>query len=274
MSIRRVSRVVISLLALLVLLYVLLCISLLLFQRSFIYFPQPRAVNEPGSLLRLPVADAEVLVTVRPHPGPNALIYFGGNGEDVSRNLPVFSKAFPDQALYLLHYRGYGGSSGEPSEATIRRDALALFDRVHDEHPCTTVVGRSLGSGVAIRLATQRPVARLVLITPYNSIEELAQSKFPFVPVKWLLQDKFESWRYAPQVTVPTLLIAAANDQVVPPSSSEMLLSRFPKGVAALELIPAVGHNSVSESPEYLRLIKGALCKGQGLAPSIPDPLP
>ncbi len=262
MSIKQMSRVVISMLALLVLLYVLLCLALLVFQRSFIYFPQPRALDDPATLLKLPGADTELLVTTRPHEGPNALIYFGGNGEDVSQNLPEFSQAFADHALYLLHYRGYGGSAGEPSEEALHRDALALFDWVHARHPCTAVVGRSLGSGIAIRLATQRPVSRLVLVTPYNSIEELAMGQFPFAPIKWMLQDKFESWRYAPHVTAPTLLIAAAADQVIPRSSTEALYSRFADGVAALEIIPAVGHNSLSANPGYLRLLKGGLCEG------------
>jgi uncharacterized protein len=262
MNTRRISRVVISILALLVLLYVLLCIALLVFQRSFIYFPQPRALDDPATLLKLPGPEAELLVTSRPHEGPNALIYFGGNGEDVSQNLPDFSQAFADHALYLLHYRGYGGSAGEPTEEALQRDALALFDWVHARHPCTAVVGRSLGSGVAIRLATQRPVSHLVLVTPYNSIEELAMSQFPFAPIKWMLQDKFESWKYAPDVTAPTLLIAAADDQVIPRSSTEALYSRFTEGLAALEIVPAVGHNSLSANPAYLRLLKGGVCKG------------
>ena len=259
---RWMSRVVVSTLVLLALLYVLLCIALLVFQRSFIYFPQPGGFDDPTNLLELPGAELEVLVSTRPHDGPNALIYFGGNGEDVSLNLPEFSQAFADHALYLLHYRGYGGSAGEPSEEAIQRDAVALFDWVNARHRCTAVAGRSLGSGVAIRLAAQRPVDRLILVTPYNSIEELAQRQFPFAPVKWLLQDKFESWKYAPRIAIPTLLVAAADDQVIPKASTEALYKRFADGVARLEIIPAAGHNSLSARPEYLRLLKGGLCKG------------
>lgn len=260
MKVRRIWRVVASFLASLAVLYVLLCIVLLVFQRSLIYFPQPRTIENPPSLLKLPVVDADVLVSARPHSGPNAVIYFGGNGEDVSLNLPEFSPAFADHALYFMHYRGYGGSSGAPSEEAIQRDALALFDQVYADHPCTVVVGRSLGSGVAIRLAAQRPAARLILITPYNSIEELAARQFPFVPVKWLLQDKFESWKYAPEIRVPTLLIAAERDQVIPRSSTEALYRQFAQGLASLKVIPAVGHNSLSASPQYLQLLKSGLC--------------
>src|SRR4051794_36702305 len=105
-------RILIFLCVGLALLYLGACAVLYAFQGSLIYFPQPRSVGTATTILKLPVADAEVLVSVRPHDGREALLYFGGNAEDVSRNLPVFSQAFPDHAIYLLHYRGYGGSSG------------------------------------------------------------------------------------------------------------------------------------------------------------------
>ncbi|KFX71235.1 PhoP [Pseudomonas taeanensis MS-3] len=249
----------VSLLAVLAALYLLACVALFVFQRSLIYFPQPRAIATPATTLRLPVADAELLVSVRPHEGPNALIYFGGNAEDVSLNLPEFAQAFPDHALYLLHYRSYGGSSGSPSEEAIQRDAVALFDRVHAAHPRTVVVGRSLGSGVAVRLASQRPAARLILITPYNSLQEIAARQFPVFPVRWLLKDKFESWKYASRITVPTLLIAAEHDEVIPRASSERLYTHFAPGVASLKVIPGKGHNSIAESPQYLQWFRAAL---------------
>ncbi|MHC8286098.1 alpha/beta hydrolase [Pseudomonas sp. XS1P51] len=258
-NVSRMSRTLVYLIVIVAALYLTLCAALFVFQRALIYFPQPRAVGTPETLLRLSVADAQVLVSVRPHDGPNALIYFGGNAEDVSRNLPEFSQAFPDHALYLLHYRGFGGSSGSPSEEAISRDAMTLFDKVYDTHPQIAVVGRSLGSGVAVRLASQRPAARLILVTPYNSLEDLAVRQYPIFPVKWLLQDKFESWKYAAHITVPTLLITAEHDEVIPRSSTEKLYRHFANGVATLKVIPGVGHNSISESPEYLKLMGDGL---------------
>ncbi|AYC31595.1 hypothetical protein D3880_03935 [Pseudomonas cavernae] len=253
------SRTLVSLFALVAVLYLGLCAALFVFQRALIYHPQPRAIGAPATLLKLSVADADVLVSVRPHDGPNALIYFGGNAEDVSLSLPTFSQAFPDHAIYLLHYRGYGGSSGSPSEDSIQRDALALFDQVYAAHPRIAVVGRSLGSGVAVRLASQRPASRLILITPYNSLQELAANQFPYFPVKWLLQDKFESWKYASRIAVPTLLIAAEHDEVIPRSSTQKLYTHFANGVASLRVIPGTGHNSISESPQYLKVLGAAL---------------
>jgi uncharacterized protein len=252
-------RILLSVFGVIVVLYLGACALLYAFQGSLIYFPQPRAVGTSGTVLKLPVTDANVLVSVWPHDGPKALIYFGGNAEDVSRSLPELAQAFPDRALYLLHYRSYGGSTGKPSEEAIQRDATALFDKVYAEHPQVAVIGRSLGSGVAIRLASRRPVSRLILVTPYDSFQEIAESHYPYIPVKWLLRDKYESWRYAPRIAVPTLLIAAEHDEVIPRASTERLSTRFARGVASLVVIPDTGHNTISASPRYLEAIQGVL---------------
>ena len=250
------------LLAILAFVYAVVCLVLFAMQRSMIYYPQPGAAESPQSTLTIPVQGATLHVSVRGHAGPKALIYFGGNAEDVSLSLPVFSSAFPDRALFLLHYRGYAGSSGKPSEEAIQSDALALFDRVHSEYSDIAVVGRSLGSGVAIRLAGNRPVSSLVLVTPYDSIQDLAARQFRYFPIRWLLTDKFESWRYAPAIRVPTLLLAAANDEVIPRSSTEKLYGAFARGVASLKFIPETGHNTISNSALYLDEIGEALEKG------------
>jgi pimeloyl-ACP methyl ester carboxylesterase len=153
-----------------------------------------------------------------------------------------------------MHYRGYGGSSGTPSEKAFFADALALFDKVHASHFEIDVVGRSLGSGVAVYLASQRPVERLVLVTPFDSLQEIAAALFPFFPVRWLLLDRFESWKYAPQVSAPTLIIAAGHDEVVPRASTELLRSRFKPGLATFEIVP----NTISNSSAYLPLLTGS----------------
>lgn len=239
--------------------YATVCLALFAFQRSLIYFPQPREIKTPQSTMILPVEDAELVVTVRPHVGPKAIVYFGGNAEDVSLNLPSFEKAFPDHALYLLHYRGYGGSSGTPSEEAIQQDALTLFDKVRGEHPDIAVIGRSLGTGVAVRLSSQRSPSRLILVTPYDSLQEIAADQFPYAPVKWLLRDKFDSGKYASKITIPTAIVAAENDELIPRVSTKRLFERFGKGVASMKIIPATGHNDISSSSEYLATIQVAL---------------
>jgi pimeloyl-ACP methyl ester carboxylesterase len=204
----------------------------------------------------LAVPGATLRVAGHPHAGREAVVYFGGNAEDVSMSLPQLHAAFPDHALYLLHYCGYGGGTGKPTEAALVADALALFDHMAVRHPDIIVIGRSLGSGVAIQVAGQRDVAKLVLITPYDSLQELAVRQFPYFPVRWLLRDKYESWRHAPNVTAPTRLIAARNDDVVPLASSERLLARFKRGVATLDVVPGAGHNTISADPAYIGLLQ------------------
>jgi uncharacterized protein len=258
-NVSRMSRNLVLLVVILAALYLALCAALFVFQRALIYYPQPRAVGAAETLLTLPVDDAQVRVSVRSHKGPRAMLYFGGNAEDVSRSLPGFAEAFPDYALYFMHYRGYGDSSGSPSEEAIARDAMTLFDKVYADHPQIVVVGRSLGSGVAVRLASSRPATRLLLITPYNSLEELAARQFRWFPVQWLLQDKFESWRYASHITVPTRLIAAEHDEVIPGASTQRLLSHFAEGVASMQVIKGAGHNTISDSPEYFKALEQGL---------------
>jgi len=192
-----------------------------------------------------------------PRKGPDAVVYFGGNAEDVNFSLPGLAAAFPKHAIYLMHYRGYGGSTGKPSEDALVADALALLDRVRSEHINVVVIGRSLGSGVAVHLASLRPVARLILVTPYDSLVGLAANQFPLFPVHWLLLDKFESWRYAAQVNVPTLIVAADRDEVIPRTSTEALYARFHSGVATLRVVAGASHNTISESPEYVPLLRG-----------------
>jgi len=251
-------RSTVAVLVVAVFVYLGACAALFFFQRSLIYFPQPSSLGS-SSQIQLPVDGAELRVSVRPHAGPHALIYFGGNAEDVSVSLPSLSTAFPEHAIFLMHYRGYGGSSGAPSEPALQEDALKLFDKIHADHPNVVVVGRSLGSGIAIRLATQRPVSRLVLVTPYDSLQDLAAAQFPFFPVRWLLSDKYDSGRYAPLVTAPTTLVAAEHDEVIPRWSTDQLHARFAQGVARFIVLPGTSHNTISMSSLYLdNIVRGA----------------
>ena len=253
--VRRMGQVLLGLVLVAAILYAGLCAVVFLFQRSMIYFPRSSPNQYGATAMPLPVGAETVEVSTRPSPGPDALLYFGGNGEDVSQAMPGFSAAFPHHAIYLMHYPGYGASTGSPSEQGILADALAVFDRVHADHPNVLVIGRSLGSGVAVHLASERPVSRLVLVTPFDSLAGVAAYHYPYLPVRWLLRDRFESWRYAPQVTAPTRVIIAGDDEVIPRASTDRLLLHFNSGIASYVVIPGVDHNSISDSPDYLPLL-------------------
>jgi len=107
------------------------------------------------------------------------------------------------------------------------------------------VIGRSLGSGVAVYVASQRQqVRRLVLVTPFDSLAAVAAHHYPFLPVRWLLLDRFNSAEYASSVTAPTLILAAGRDEVVPNTSTEALRSRFKTGLVLYQVINGATHNS------------------------------
>jgi pimeloyl-ACP methyl ester carboxylesterase len=257
--VREVKKVIFYLLFELAALYLCACAALFFFQRSLLYFPQPRQVDTPESTMHMAVDDADLVVTVRLRPGPKALIYFGGNADDVSRSLDDFALEFPDYSLYLLHYRTYGGSSGKLSEEANNRDALALYAKVAELHDDITVMGRSLGSGVAIRLASEKPVRHLILVTPYDSIENIAAARYWMFPVRWLILDRYESTRYAPLVNAPTLILAAEHDTVIPRASSNNLYRHFKDGVASMIVVSDVGHNDIETNSSYMKAIHAAL---------------
>jgi pimeloyl-ACP methyl ester carboxylesterase len=253
-----VVRGLLILVAIAAVMYAACCAALFAMQRSMIYYPPRTSARDTGTILTLLVEGARVLVSTHASSGPNAVIYFGGNGEEASQSLPTLQRAFPDSSLFALHYRGYNGSTGEPSEANLIADSLALFDRVHEDHSRIVLIGRSLGSGVAIHVASLRPVARLILVTPYDSLQEIAARRFPLFPVRWLLLDKFESWRYAPHVSAPTLLLAAEYDKVIPRASTQLLYERLPKPLATLIVVPDADHNTISDTAEYVPALRGA----------------
>lgn len=232
--------------------YLGLCALLYSKQRSLLYHPQPLPPGAEGATVPLRSHGPRVLVTQREVEGTDAIVYFGGNGEIVANLLPAFAAAFPQHALYLLHYRGYAGSEGEATEDDLYADALALFDHANARHARVIVVGRSLGSGLAVRLASARPASRLVLVTPYDSIVGIAAEHYPMFPVSILLKERYESYLYAPLVRAPTRIIVAGNDLVIPRDSTERLYARFAPGVASMVEVPEAAHNNVSEDPRYL----------------------
>ncbi len=255
---RQALRVMFVTVSIGIVLFVLVCAALFFSQRSLIYYPQPRSNRTASTLLTLRTETGTVHVSARQTDGPNAVIYFGGNAEDVSVDIPDLAETFPGNAIYALHYPGYGGSSGSPTERGILIDALALYDQVRAQHANITVIGRSLGTGVAVHVASMRPVVGLVLVTPFDSLGDVAAANYPFLPVRWLLQDKFESGQYAPKVLAPTRIIVAGDDEIVPRASTERLRTRFKSGVVvAYTVIPGVGHNTISDSPAYWSLMSG-----------------
>ena len=245
---------------------VLVPIALYLLQDRLIFFPQPIEPQVRAAIARSRPAPEEVHITARDGTRLHgwflknstaakapALIYFGGNAEEVS-GLLLDAESVPGIALLLINYRGYGLSEGEPGEAALFDDARIVFDRLarrEDVDPSRiAVMGRSLGSGVATFLASQRPLAAVVLVTPYDSLAAVAQRKYPFLPVSWLLRHRFDSIARAPHIKVPMLALAAGDDTLIPPEHARRLVEAW-GGDAELVVLDGVGHDDVNFHARY-----------------------
>lgn len=242
--------------ALLALGYAGVCGLMYLKQREMMYFPQFTRVDAAQTDFAIE-RDGVALRGWVVNPGKaRAIVYFGGNGERIEGNREDFLRWFPDHSVYLVAYRGYGASDGQPSEQALLGDALAIFDKAQSQHPGepVAVVGRSLGSGVASYIASQRPVAKLALITPFDSLAEVGQAHYSWLPVRWLSTDRYESARYLRKYRGALLVIRAGRDEVIPAASTDRLiesLSSAPQVVA----LPEAGHNDLDSDPMYGRAL-------------------
>jgi pimeloyl-ACP methyl ester carboxylesterase len=232
--------------------YLALCVMLFAVQRSQIYFPVREAIRPGVQAMRVPNGAESLKVWVLERPGARAILYFGGNAEDVSLNLPSFAAAFPAHSLYLVNYRGYGGSSGRPSERALLADATAIYDQVAARHPEVSVIGRSLGSGVAVHLASARRIRRLALVSPFDSLVNVAREHYPWLPVALLMLDRYESVAKVPAIRVPVLIVIAADDEIIPARRSEALAAAFAPSQARVVRLAGATHNSLDLFPQYL----------------------
>jgi len=229
-------------------------------QERLIFFPQPltNTTHLPAHATPLEVVAADgtrlagFQLAGSPKPAP-AVLYFGGNAEEISWTLA--DVRWPRTwTIAGLNYRGYGRSEGKPGEQALLADGLALFDAIaarDDVDPRRiVVVGRSLGTGVAARVAAERPVAGAVLISPYDSLVEVGRSHYPWLPVSWLLRHRFDSLTAVKEARVPLLTIVGTADGIVPLSRSRVLHEAWPgpKQWLALE---GAGHNNLSMSVEF-----------------------
>lgn len=227
---------------------------------GYLYANQRHLVYHPEET-RLPAAATDFKVshgglTLRGwlvNPGQSRVIlYFGGNAERVEVNRENFARWFPGSSVYLLAYRGYGASEGAPDEQALCADALALYDQVRAEHPDApiAVIGRSLGSGVASYLASQREVARLALITPFDSLADAAQAHFSWVPARLLIKDRYDSVGHLASYHGPVLVVRAGQDEVIPERNSARLIRSISPPPAVVE-VSGASHNTLDEYPQY-----------------------
>ncbi|MBT2746695.1 MULTISPECIES: alpha/beta fold hydrolase [unclassified Lysobacter] len=240
--------------------YLSICGWMYVKQRELMYFPQGTRLGVDMTDYTIARGDI-VLRGWRLNAGRDkALIYFGGNAERVENMRETLAQWFPDRTIYLLSYRGFGASDGAPEEAALVADGLAIFDQVAREHPGQpiAVIGRSLGSGVASAVAGKRPVQRLALVTPFDSLSETAQAHYRWLPTRWLVRDRYDSVANLRGYFGPILVVRATADDVVPPANTTRLIHSLqtrPQGVDVVQLKGADHHN-IALYPEYGQALK------------------
>jgi uncharacterized protein len=225
-------------------------------QRTFI-FPIPQTVRTTPEAAGFAEAEEHFLTTaddekvivwhVPAKPGHAVVIHFPGNGDFLAGLAGRFRDIVADgTGLVALSYRGYVGSSGRPSEQGLLLDAAAAYAFTSARYGADRIVlwGFSLGSGVAVALAAEQPVGKLILEAPYTSIVDVASAHFPLVPVRWLVRDRFRSDQRIARVKAPLLIMHGAGDTTIPISFGERLfaLAHEPKQFVRF---PEGGHNDL-----------------------------
>ena len=259
-----------SALTILVIVVVAFPLLMYLMQDQLLFYPQPLndlqrkevAARFPGVEEIVLQADGARLQAwhVKGASAKPLVIYFGGNAEDVSWMIGEARSRTPGVGWLLVSYRGYGGSEGAPSEAAITADALRWYDYAVKELGATQVVafGRSLGSGAAVFLASQRSVRSVILVSPFDSLVEVAKHHYPYLPVRLMLRHPFDSASRARSLTTPLLCIGASRDAVIPIERTRALYEAWagPKKWVELE---GADHNSTDGTPAFWPAISAFL---------------
>ena len=242
----------------LVVLYGIITLFFYLFQSALLFFPQPLSsrveLNEKTEEVKIQSFDGSMLhgwlCHVSDKEPQKLIIYFGGNAEEVSHMIPQASM-FEGWAMLLINFPGYGKSEGRPGQDSFFNAALAIYDfaaeRDDIDKDNIVLMGRSIGSGSAVFLAHERKVSSLVLISPFESIRAVAQSKLPFLPVNLILRHKFPSKEYAANIDVPLLAIYGAADNIIPPLHSKKL-AEYWRGEKKIVKLSSFGHNDIFDS--------------------------
>ncbi len=223
------------------------------FQRQILFHPNNKTKANKGFFLEL--SQGKVWVEVLCPGRKRALLYFPGNTEEFWQQPKVLSRISPWHSIYFLHYPGYGASDGQPSQEKLYQAALNLYDKIKTEHQYIDIVGRSLGSAVALHLAANRPTDHLVLITPFDSVVALAQRRYSIYPIRLLSKDPFEVIREAHKVKSKVLILLAENDKVTPHRHSNRLIDALKNAKKEIITIPKTTHADILESPTLFRAI-------------------
>jgi dienelactone hydrolase len=251
-------------------LYATVCALLYFNQDDLLFHPQPKSKQEVAEILKS-YPEFDTLSFVMKDANRTCgyiskdtikeklplVLYFGGNAEEVS-HLADYKTYFPNTIMVLMNYRSFGLSQGKISEQTMFSDALEVYDKLIANSEIDAnkviVIGRSIGTGVATYVSSQRKINATVLITPYENMIDVAFEKYPFVPISLLIKHRFESDKYAPSISSPMLALISANDQIIPKHHAYKLKEAWKGKTEALEVNE--DHNSIMNNEEVWKKIE------------------
>ncbi|MFO0596873.1 MAG: alpha/beta hydrolase [Myxococcaceae bacterium] len=227
--------------------YVALC-ALLFFQQGALLYPGAGQREVPPSPHRVAVPGGTFFEGQGLEGAAPLIVHFHGNGESAA-SLKWLAEEFRMRGLgfVAVEYPGYPGASGEPSETANLAAARAALEHLttslHVDRARLVLEGQSLGTGVATRLASEGWGRRLVLLSPYTAIVDVAAGAFPWVPVRALMRDRYDSLSVAPAVKQPVFIVHGRRDEVVPFALGETISKAF----ARVEFVPVddAGHNDL-----------------------------
>ncbi|MCS6826323.1 MAG: lysophospholipase [Caldilinea sp.] len=239
--------------------YILFVLLAYWMQRRLLYFPL-QTLPSPPQLERIglrmwPADDGEYrgFISAASSPANDGLVivFHGNAGAAWQRSYYVEALKPLGYRVLLAEYPGYGRRTGEPSEAALVADAQETLRRAYQEFGGPIYLwGESLGAAVVAAVAAHpsAPVAGLVLLTPWDSLTALAQRIYPFLPVRWLLLDRYESLHHLKETTVPIAVVIAEQDEIIPREHSERLYASL-TGPKRRWVLPNAGHNSWPVEP-------------------------
>jgi len=223
-------------------------------QRKLLYFPDTRR-TPPDSLgltgvqeiaLRSPDGETIVAWFAAAAPGQPTLLYFHGNAGSLANRSERFAKYIArGRGVLMMTYRGYGGSTGQPSEKANVADAMLAYERLRGMGVAASdiiVYGESLGTGIAIQVAARHEVGGVVLDAPYTSIVDVAEAVYPILPSRWLMTDRYETLRHLPGVSAPMLIIHGEADRVIPVEMGRAVAASA-RAPAEIMTFPGAGHS-------------------------------
>lgn len=243
------------LLVLTFILYLAMVILLYINQRELLYRPTPKIENNSPKIFLENISE-KINVFILNGQKEKALFYFGGNAESMGRSIVKLKKNFPNYTLYLMDYRGFGESTGNPTQEGIYSDALVLYDKMRKKHKEIFVIGRSLGSAVATYVASKRDVSKLALVTPFDSILHVAQDIYWYIPLSLILKDQHQSIERVQYIRAKTLILTAQNDTLILPKYSDALSMAFESKKLKTQIILGRGHVNISHDNLYDQALK------------------